>query len=261
MSAASLIALLLSAADGGQAQEAPICTDRPTKANAVCTLPAGNVQIETSLLGLSRSGSGNTRAETVTLAATVARIGLTERSEVQIGVAPSVRLTAGAAGAQQRVSGFGDLSVRYKHRISAESSAVQVAVLPFLKLPTARRGLGNGAVEGGVAVPVSFALAGPVTMTLGPELDLLADVDRQGHHVAVVNLVNLSLPVAQRLIVIGELWSNLNFEPSGTIRQASADVAAAFSLSNRMQLDAGVNVGLTRDTPALEAYAGISIRF
>lgn len=261
MNAISLIALFLSAAESGPAQETPICTDRPTKANAVCTVPAGTVQIETSLLGWSRSGSGDERAETVTLAAPVARVGLTERSELQIGSIPFARLTAGPAGRRQHVSGFGDLSVRYKHRISAESSAVQVAVVPFLKLPTARRALGNGAVEGGVALPISFGLTGPVTMTLGPELDLLADADRDGHHVAVVNLVNLSLPVAPRLTLIGELWTNFNFEPSGTIHQASADLAAAFSLSNTMQVDVGANAGLTQHTPALEIYAGLSIRF
>src|SRR5689334_14342222 len=32
-------------------------------------------------------------------------------------------------------------------------------------------------VEGGIALPVSFTLAGPVSMTLGPEVDLLADSD------------------------------------------------------------------------------------
>lgn len=30
--------------------EAPICTDRPTKASAVCTVPVGNWQLERSAI-------------------------------------------------------------------------------------------------------------------------------------------------------------------------------------------------------------------
>ena len=45
----------------------------------------------------------------------------------------------------------------------------------------------------------SASPAGPVTLTLGPEVDLLADADGDGRHAALVNLVNLSAPVAPRL--------------------------------------------------------------
>jgi hypothetical protein len=60
---------------------------------------------------------------------------------------------------------------------------------------------------------------------------------------------------------IAELWSNLNFDPVGTTKQASADAAVAYLVNGRFQLDAGANLGLTRDTPDIEVYAGASIRF
>ena len=110
-------------------------------------------------------------------------------------------------------------------------------------------------------MPISFALAGPVTMTLGPEIDLLADGDGHGRHAAIVQLVNLSAPVAPRLTVVGELWGSWNFDPAGTIRQASADVAAAYAVTSNLQLDAGANFGLTRATADIQIYAGASIRF
>jgi len=78
-----------------------------------------------------------------------------------------------------------------------------------------------------LALPISFTLAGPVTATLGPEVDLLADADGHGRHPALIQLVNLSAPIAPRLALIGELWFSWNFEPDGTVRQASADLAAA----------------------------------
>jgi hypothetical protein len=168
-----------------------------------------------------------------------------------------VRIKSGG----EAISGFGDVVVRYKQRLSGDQAPVQVAVIPFVKLPTARRGIGNRKIEGGLAVPVSFAVGGGVTATLGPELDLLADGDGHGRHLALVNIINLSLPVAPRLTLAGEVWSNVNFDPAGTIKQASADAALAYAVSNEMQLDLGVNAGLTRDTADLELYAGVSLRF
>ena len=253
----ALLALLAAA----EAAAVPICTDRPTKANATCTVPRGKVQLETSLAGWSLTKAGGARTELLSLGSTVVKLGLTERSDLQVAVTPFVRLIVKEAGVRSHTSGFGDVVVRYKQRLTADDSRLQVAAIPFVKVPTAARGLGNDKVEGGLAVPISFALSGPVTMTLGPEADLLADSDRQGRHLAIVNLVNVAGPIAPGLTLIGELWSSLNFDPAGTIRQASADAAVAYAVSNDLQLDAGANLGLTGDTPDAELYAGVSFRF
>lgn len=247
----------LAAASAAQAQPSPICTDRPTKANAVCTVPEGVWQVESSAVQWAWIEQGGSKTETLSIAPTVVKLGLTERSDLQIGVTPVVRVKTDG----NKVSGFGDVLVRYKHRLTAADTPVQVAVIPFVKLPTAKTGIGNGKVEGGIALPVSFTLAGSVTATLGPEVDLLADADGRGRHAAIVQLVNLAVPVAPRLTLIGELWANWNFDPDGTVRQASADVAVAYAANNNMQLDAGANFGLNRNTADVELYAGISMRF
>jgi hypothetical protein len=73
--------------------------------------------------------------------------------------------------------------------------------------------------------------------------------------------LNLSAPVAPRLTIAGELWTNSNFDPAGTAKQASADAALAYGVSDNLQLDGGANFGLTRSTPDVELYVGTSIRF
>jgi len=45
------------------------------------------------------------------------------------------------------------------------------------------------------------------------------------------------------------------------VKQASADAALAYVVDERLQLDGGVNLGLTRDAADVELYAGISVRF
>ena len=259
-----LTALLVAAgaaAPAAATDAGPICTDRPTKGNAVCTVPAGRVQIESSLAGWSLTKDSGTRTSLLTLGALTVKYGLSSRSDLQVGVTPYAHLTVRKGGQRRRVSGFGDVTVRYKHRLTGDGAKVQAAVIPYVKFPTADDGLGNDRVEGGLAVPLSFALAGPATMTLGPELDWLADSDGHGRHLALVNLVNVALPVAPRVTATGELWTNVNFDPAGTLKQASADVALAFAASNAVQLDGGANLGLTRDTPDVEIYVGASIRY
>lgn len=220
-----------------------------------------NLQVETGLAAWSLAKAGGTRTELLTLGLSVVKIGITDRSDLHFGVTPYAEFEAKALGWRSRVSGFGDMIVRYKQRLTANGASVQAGIIPFVKLPTAAKGLGNDKLDGGLAVPISFALSGPVTMTLGPEVDLLADTDVEGHHPAIVNLINVSGPITPRLTTAGELWANVNFDPAATIRQASADAALAYAVSNDVQLDAGTNVGLTRGTPGVEFYAGVSFRF
>ena len=90
---------------------------------------------------------------------------------------------------------------------------------------------------------------------------MLADADGHGRHFAVVNLVNVAGLLAPSLTLAGELWTNVNFDPSGTVKQASADAALAYAVSDSVQIDTGANIGLTRDTPDVELYGGLSLRF
>lgn len=261
MTRAGVAILALLAAGPAFAKQAPICTDRPAKANATCTVPAGKIQLESSAAGWTLTRAAGVRTEGLALGASVLKFGLTDHSDLQVGLTPYLAVKTRAGEASRRIAGFGDMVVRYKHRLTPAGSRAQVAVIPFVKLPTARDGLGNDKVEGGLALPIGLPLAGPVAMTLGPEIDVLADSDGSGRHVALVNLVNLAAPIAPRLTLGGELWANFNFDPAGTIEQASVDAALAYAASDALQLDIGANLGLTRDTPDLEIYAGASVRF
>jgi len=247
-------------AAAAEADETPICTDRPTKANAVCTVPVGKWQLESSALTWSRTKAGGVETRVTTAGASVVKYGVSERSDLQVGMAPFVRIETESGGVKSRRSGFGDLTIRYKHRLTADGTPVQVAAVPFFKVPTANGDIGNGKVEGGLAVPVSMS-SGPVTVVLGPELDMLADADGEGHHPALVNLVNVAGPVAPGLTLVGEIWTMTNFDPADRVTQASADAALAWLVGRRLQLDFGANFGLNRNTADVELYAGASVRF
>lgn len=259
--AAALWLVAPGAAFAQAAEETPICTDRPAKANAVCTVPAGKWQLESSAFSWSRSQAGGDETRVLALGSSVMKLGISDRSDLQVGFTPYVRIETRTGGVKSAVSGSGDLTVRYKRRLTAADAPVQVGVIPFVRLPTADRDIGNGKVEAGVAVPIAISTGGPVAVVLGPEVDLLADADGDGHHPALVHLVNVSGPIAPGLTLAGELWTMTNFDPNGRETLASADAAIAYLVTPDFQLDLGANLGLTTHAPDLEIYLGLSLRF
>ncbi len=106
--------------------------------------------METSAIAWSLTKAAGTRTELTSIGASVAKLGLTDRSDLQIGFTPHLRLTVEQDGVREHDSGFGDVTVRYKHRLTNDGAPVQAGVIPFVKLPTAPNILGNGKVEGGL---------------------------------------------------------------------------------------------------------------
>ena len=161
-----------------------------------------------------------------------------------------------------RASGFGDTVLLYKRRVTADGAPVEVALLPTVKIPTAKRSIGNGKVEAALLVPISYSLPGSrFSIGATPEADWIADGDGHGHHATMAQVVSLNWAATKRLSVSAELWGQWDWDSSGTVEQRSLDGSAAYLVSNNVQIDAGANLGLTRDTPDLEIYAGASVRF
>ena len=242
--------------------DAPICADRPTKGTGTCTVPAGHWQIETALIDWSHSDSHGVRSDFTAIGASLLKFGISGNADVELGFAPYEISRLREPGGTERNSGFGDMLVRSKIRLTADDAPVQIAVDPFVKMPTAGHDLGNGKVEAGLTVPVALALgSGPLSLAFAPEMDWRGDGDGAGRHAAMVQLVDVGMAASPRLSLTAELWAQWDWDPAGTARQYSADGAVAYLLSNSVQLDAGANFGLNRNTPDVELYAGVSKRF
>lgn len=240
----------------------PICADRPGKANPTCIVPPGMVQVETGLADWTRDRSGAIASDEIAIGGTAVKFGLTDRLHIELDVAPYISVRGRSGGAVERVSGFGDSGVALKYRLTDAAAPVQVALYPFVKIPTAGHSLGNGKVEGGVAVLADATIPGTaISVNIAPQLDLVADGDGSGYHLGMVQVASVGVPLSSRFSVSGELWAAWDFDPAATVRQYSLDGAAAYLVGTDVQLDGGVNLGLNRATPDVEIYAGIAVRF
>jgi len=250
--------LALAAASSQQ----PICADRPGKSSQACTVPAGHFQFESSVADWTLAKAGGERDTALVIGETGFKYGLTDRSHIDVDVTPWERITSRVGDTREESSGFGDVLVSYKYRLTVAGAGLQIALSPFIKLPTAKRAIGNGKWEGGLTVPVQYSIPhSPLALSLTPEIDWVADSDGHGYHAAMAQVANLGWQVSDKLNLSAEVWGQWDWDPQGTTHQYSADGAVAYLLNNDMQLDTGFNLGLTRNTPDVELYVGFARQF
>ena len=256
----SLVTLLTSVAARADDHK-PICPDRPGRGTSACTVDAGHAQVELGLYDESFQRRAGITTDTGNAGSLLAKYGVTDSLDLEGGLALyQFQRVRDATGARTQ-SGIGDLMLHAKWNPGIGNDGPFAIVLdPFLKLPTASGGLGNGAVEGGLVVPLSYDLGNDWSLAMTPEADAQRNGSGGGYHANVVNVAGLGKSFGA-LTLGAELWTDQNLDPAGTTSQYSFDLDAAWLTDNDTQLDVGTNVGLNRATPDLEIYAGISRRF
>jgi Putative MetA-pathway of phenol degradation len=241
----------------------PICTDRPTKTNYACTVDAGHFQYESDVINGSSLELGGTTTSTLLIINPTLKYGVSSDMDVELNLSPFERVRVREQnGAVESHRGLSDLYLRLKYLfVDSANGVLQASIIPYLKAPTARVGVGNGAFEGGALVPINYKLNSVLTLTTVPELDAYKDSIGAGHHLNTAQVLNLAIALPRAFTFYGELWSDWNWDPAGTIRQRSTDFALTYGATAYLQLDAGVNLGLNRATPQTQLYLGLSQKF
>jgi hypothetical protein len=257
---AAVLGCLMFSAAACADDATPICADRPTKSNNACTVDPGTWQLETDLFNGTFQRERGVTTDLYLISNPTLKYGVAENWDVEANVAPYEVLRVHDAFGTRTLSGIGDLFLKVKYDAIPEGD-VQLGFIPYVKLPTARDGLGNGAVEAGVNVPVNIALSDVWSLGFAPEFDALKDDIGNGPHFNTAQSVVVGYALPGDVTVNAELWGDWNVDPAGTVRQYSLDFALAKLLTKTLQIDGGVNIGLNRDTPDLQIYTGLATRF
>ncbi len=240
------------------------CADRPAQATLPCTVDRGHLQLETDVFSATFDRSGGSVTDTYLFTNPTLKLGIADRTDVEVNIAPyeEVRTHAPGAAPSQTLYGPGDLILRLKQNFFGDyRGPLALAVEPFLKVPTARAGIGNGAYEGGVVLPVAAALTKSIILNLSPEVDISKDMVGGGVHLAPVEIINVTWSLPKNLTLSTELYAREDQDPIGVVTQCSADVALSLGLRDDLELDVGTNLGLNPLTPAVQGYIGMAKRF
>jgi len=242
-------------------------TDRPDKTESAYTVDAGHFQIEADLLSWSRDhdtdDGADLRTEAWSLMTSNLKIGLTNDIDLQLVVESwnALREDDRVAGRVEHRSGFGDVTPRLKVNLwGNDGGPTAMAVMPFLKLPTNQNGLGNDSVEGGIILPLAVELPRGWGMGAMVEFDVIRDGDDDGYHVEFIQTIAFGRDIVGNLGGYVELYNNVSGE-SGAGGVTTLDFGFTFALTPDIQLDAGMNIGLSRAAEDLNPFGGFSIRF
>ncbi len=244
-----------------------LSTDRPDKTESPYTVDAGHFQIESDLVSFSsdryNGDPGDTRTETWSAANTNFKVGLLNNVDLQL-VVPAfthMRFEDRAGDFAEESSGFGDMIARLKINLwGNDGGKTAFALMPFVKFPTAQDDLGNGAFEGGLIVPLAIALPCDWQMGLMTEFDFNEDSSGDGFHLEFINSITVSHAIVGELSGYAEFFSSVSSENEsewiGTV-----DLGLTYGLTKDIQLDAGVNIGVTRAADDFSPFIGATWRY
>lgn len=255
----ALVALLLVLPLPALAQEREMSTDRPDKTESPYTVPAGRVQIELDFATYTRDRSDGFRLETIGVTPVNLKLGLARDTDLQLVVAPYIHQTATdlQSGARTKTDGFGDVTIRLKQNLwGNDDGKTAFALMPYVTLPTNTNGLGTDTVEFGLIAPLAISLSDSVDLGVMTEIDVVEDDDARGHRVNFVNSATLGFSLTDRLGLYTEI-----FTEKGADWNVTGDAGVTYRLTDELQLDTGVNLGLTDAADDVAVFVGLSRRF
>jgi hypothetical protein len=242
-------------------------TDRPDLTESAYTVDAGHFQMEMDVFNYSHDRRNPAHdpitTESFGIAAINLKAGLCNRADLQLLLEPytSVRVRNRSTGAVEEFRGFGDITTRLKVNCwGNDDGPTALAVMPFVKFPSNQDDLGNDAVEGGIIVPFAAELPAGWGMGAMTEVDFTEDSDGSGHHPEFINTITFGHDIIGALAGYVEFFSLVSTDDDAPWI-GSFNVGLTYALTEDIQLDAGVNIGVTRSADDVATFLGISWRF
>ncbi len=240
-------------------------TDRPDKTESPYTVDAGHVQVEMSVLDYSYDHHNPdeplTRTDTLSVTPTNFKIGLLNNADLQVVLNPYVHERTRDDGINATKKGFGDMQTRLKVNIwGNDEGNTALGVMPFVKIPTNRDNLGNDDTEGGVIVPLAVALPYEWNMGLMAEVDFNKNGSDDNYHTEYIHSITFGHAIVGDLSGYIEFFSNTSTEED-VKWVATVDTGLTYAVSKNIQLDMGVNIGVTAAADDANPFLGLSMRY
>lgn len=261
--AAALTAVAAPAlAQSAPSQERELCANRPGLGTPACTVDKGRVVLEVGLADWTRDDSGGTRTDTTLFGDALARIGVSDTAEIELGLTSLGHQRMRDSSGVTHATRVGDAFVGMKLNLAnPDGKHFSAAVLPYATLPVGREPIGAGDWGAGLIVPLSYDLSDTLQLQASPELNAAVDEDGHGRHTSYGSTVGLSVDLSDSVTGAIEYQGIRDDDPSGHTTQSLAGLSIAWQPADDLQFDIGSNAGLNHDTPDIEVYAGIAKRF
>ena len=241
-------------------------TDSARATQTPYTVDAGHFQVEMTWFGYSsyedNSGGVKYKFDTWNIGPINLKAGLFDRLDVQLILEPYNHVYETEVGYfQSKRAGFGDTTLRLKFNCWGNDSGVtSLALMPFGTFATSREGVGNDHFEGGVIVPFSAALPWQFYLGVSGSLARTRSNSERDYHSEYTASISLTRKLFGDLDGYVECFNSVTTE-KGIGRATTFNLGLIYWLSDNLQLDAGVDIGMTTWADDWYAFVGTSWRF
>jgi hypothetical protein len=242
-------------------------TDRPDKTESAYTVDAGHFQAEMDLVTFTsdhdRSNGGDVRVNSFAVAPVNLKVGLLDDLDLQLVLETWnwVKTEDRTSRTTIHQSGFGDIIPRLKFNLWGNNGGrTALALMPFVKVPTHQDELGNRYVEGGLIVPFAADLPKGWSLGLMTQFNVMRDLEGGGYHPDFVNSITFGHDILGKLGGYAEFFSEVSTE-AGSPWIGTVDLGLTYAITPNLQLDAGINIGITRSADDINPFLGLSFRY
>ena len=228
-----------------------------------CVFPEGQVVVETTLVDWEHDTGGPLTTTSVLGANTLVHVGLTHRLEVQIGWAPfdRERILDHRNDFAAQDTGLGDVVVGGKAELLADDAIVGLALQGNLSIPVGNLRFGGKSPGGTVALAIAYDITDRVSVALTPQADYLPDRVDGGRHLLFGATAGVDVVVAAEWTATGEYRLARDLDPAFHRTEHIVGLAVAFTPSKRWQVNGGLQLGVTPNSPRAEVTFGIAHHF
>jgi len=235
--------------------------DRPDVTESPYTVDAGHYQLEFSFVEYTHDDDHGMKTDGFSVLPANLRIGVLNNVEFDVMPNPYENILTHGNGVSSRMSGFGDLALRAKVNFwGNDGGATAGGIIPFVTLPTGQDGLSDHHVEGGVIFPLAVNL--PAGFDLGTQVEF--DFDRNknddGYGMDFIQTVTVGHDIVKNLSGYVEYVGASPID-IGQTYQAFFDTGLMYLIGDNMEVDVGINVGLSDQAPDYLVFSGMSFRY
>lgn len=250
--------LLFCRALSGAEPVREMSTDRPDTTESAYSVPAGMFQVEMSFFDYSRDGDRGSRIEDWILGQMNFKVGVGENADLQFLFDTYTQSRTNESGLGEKLSGFGDMTIRFKQNIwGNDSGTTAFALMPYVTIPTQTE-LSGDAWAGGLIMPLGISLSDRVSLGLMAEVDVVPDADTDGYDLEWLHSATLGFSLTQKL---GMYLEVVGIAGQDTKFQALFDAGLTFAVTDTLIFDVGMRLGMNRAAADIGVFTGVSARF
>lgn len=245
-------------------------TDRPDMTESPFTVDAGHIQFESNLFGYARSRRDQAGAisDAYDLALINMRVGLTNSAEFNIVWQPYGVLQTRCRTCldSHRDAGVGGVDLRAKFNVwgndSFEKVGSALALLPYVSLPTDRRnGIGPEYVEAGLVVPLGMQLTKQASLGLNFGSSWTRSSKDDRYHLEHLATASFAYDWTEKFGTYYEIGAKFNVPDPRGREVVMIGTGITYAVTNNLQLDAGINFGVTPASDRINPFIGFASRF